>query len=447
MKKIRIGAGAGYSGERIEPALELAEKGQLDYIFFECLGERTVGIAQQEKLRNPERGYDPFLEARMLAILPVCHRNKTKIITNMGAANVKAAGDKVLEIARKLGLKDLVIATVTGDDVLEIVRHDGYTVAYTEVPITSLPGTLVSANAYIGAEPMVRALRMGADIVITGRVADPSLTLAAMAHAFDWSADDWPMLGKGTLVGHLLECCPHITGGYFADPPYKTVSDLAHIGFPLAEVFENGDAIITKVEGTGGEVTVPICIEQLLYELHDPAAYITPDVVADFSAVTLTQVGKDRVLVQGGTGRARTDTLKVSVGRIDGFIGEGQISYAGPGAKSRGQLALDIVRQRLQDIGLQSREMRYEMIGIDSTHGAAVSPQDGEPYEVRVRVAGRTDLLRDAERIGSEVETMFTSGPAGGGGAAKTTRPVLELVSVLMPRAMVTPEVHCQVVS
>ncbi len=285
MKNVRIGSGAGYSGDRIEPAVELAEKGNIQYLAFECLAERTIAIDQQAKMTNPSKGYDPLLIERMQAVLPVCARNGVKLITNMGAANPVSAGEKTCEIARSLGLKGLKIATVTGDDVLELVKNGKYVIDETGVPVSSLVSRVVSANAYLGAQPIVEALANGADVIITGRVADPALFIAPLIHEFGLSMDDWKMLGRITVVGHLLECAGQVTGGYFADPGYKDIPGLARLGFPIADVNADGCFVITKVPGSGGKVTADTCKEQLLYELHDPHAYITPDVVADFSQV------------------------------------------------------------------------------------------------------------------------------------------------------------------
>jgi hypothetical protein len=439
---VRIGSGAGYSGDRIEPALELAEKGDIQYLVFECLGERTVALAQQARMTNPQSGYDPLLEERMRAVLPVCAAKGIKIVTNMGAANPEAAARRTAEIAKSLGLRGLKVAAVIGDDVLDACKaHDLPTMEF-EGSIGEFGNRLLSANAYLGAAPMAEALKGGADVVITGRASDPALFLAPMIDAFGWAMDDWNLLGKGTVAGHLLECAGQITGGYFADPGYKDVDGLARLGFPIGEVGEDGSLVITKVEGSGGAVTARTCKEQLLYEVHDPKRYLQPDVVADFSEVTVEEIGPDRVRVQGGRGTRRPDTLKVSVGYIDSYIGEGQISYAGPGAAERGRLALDVVRERLQLTGVRASELRFDLIGVDSLHGSALAARNSDPYEVRVRVAGRTDNLREAVRIGNEVETLYTNGPAGGGGATKSARDVVAVASVLLPRELATPSVR-----
>jgi hypothetical protein len=442
MRAIRIGSGAGYSGDRIEPAVELAEKGDIQYLVFECLGERTVALAQQARMKNPEGGYDPLLEERMHAVLAVCAAKGIKIVTNMGAANPEAAAKKTAEIARSLGLSSLKIAAIVGDDVLDACKDGDLPIMEFESTIKQLGNRLLSANAYLGAAPMAEALSAGADIVITGRASDPALFLAPMIHAFGWAMDDWNLLGQGTVAGHLLECAGQITGGYFADPGYKDVPDLARLGFPIGEVGEDGSLVITKVKGSGGAVTARTCKEQLLYEVHDPAKYFQPDVVADFSQVRVEEIGPDRVRVSGGRGTKRTDTLKVSVGYVDSYIGEGQISYAGPGALARGRLALEIVRERLKLIGVASSELRFELVGVDALHGAEISAHANEPYEVRVRVTGRTENLREAVRIGNEVETLYTNGPAAGGGAWKSARDVVAVASVLLPRELAKPQVR-----
>jgi hypothetical protein len=446
MKTIRIGSGAGYSGDRIEPAVELVERGNIQYLVFECLAERTIAIAQQAKMKDPNVGYDGLLVQRMEAVLLSCKEKGIKIITNMGAANPIAGAQKIKEIAQQLGLSGLKIAAVTGDDVVEIVRNGDYTILETGENLSTIKEKIVSANAYLGTKPIVEALNNGADIIITGRVADPALFLAPLLHEFHWLDEDWNMMGQGTVIGHLLECAGQITGGYFADPGYKDVQGLARLGFPIAEVQEDGTFIITKVPESGGKVTLATCKEQLLYEIHNPVAYITPDVVADFTGVTFTQIGDNQVQVTGGKGQAKTDFLKASIGYVDSYMGEGQISYAGPGAVKRGKLALEIVEERLKIMGVEYQELKLDLIGINSLHGAAISASEYEPYEVRVRVTGRTQSMKEAIRIGNEVETLYTNGPAGGGGATKSAKQVVAMVSALVPRSLVNYKLHYEVI-
>ena len=438
-RRVRIGAGAGYSGDRIEPAVELAEHGQLDYLVFECLAERTIAIAQQARRKDPSLGYDPLLDARMQAVLPVAAAKGVRIVSNMGAANPRAAARRTAQIARSLGLAELKVAAVEGDDVLDVVLRGALRFEESGDEVAAYRERIVSANAYLGAAPIVDALAAGADVVLTGRVADPSLFAAPLIHAFGWRLDDWDTLGAATVVGHLLECAGQVTGGYFADPGYKDVPDLARLGFPIGEVAADGSVVITKVPHAGGRVSAPTCKEQLLYEIHDPARYLQPDVVADFTRVAVVEEAPDRVRVTGGRGTARPDTLKVSVAYVDGHIGEGQISYGGPGALARARLALDIVRERLALTGVAATELRFDLIGVDALYGDATPAVRGEPAEVRVRVAGRATTADEAARIGNEVETLYTNGPAGGGGAFKSTREVIAVQSVLLPRAAVTP--------
>jgi hypothetical protein len=445
MRRIRIGAGAGFSGDRIEPAVELAQFGNLDYLVFECLAERTIALAQARRIENPLAGFDPMLEDRMRAVLPICARNRVKIITSMGAANPEAAASFVAQLANEMGLLGLKIAAVTGDDVLDLIRNGAFNLMEQAGTTRDLGETIVSANAYMGAEGIVEALSSGADVVITGRVCDPSLFVAPMIHEFQWAPDDWTMIAKGIVVGHLLECAGQITGGYFADPGKKDVPNLARLGFPLAEIAADGSALITKVDGSGGYVNVATCKEQLLYEILDPTAYLQADAICDISHVSFTDTGPDRVTIEGVLGRAAPKQLKVTIGYRDGYVGEGQMSYAGPGALARARLALDIVRERIRIVGIKTTEQRFDIIGDVSANLSLEPEATCEPREARIRVVGRTTSLREAERIGAEVETLYTNGPSGGGGATRSTRQVIAAVSTLVPRATIVARVHYRV--
>lgn len=441
MKKnaITIGSGAGYAGDRIEPAVDLVKHGNLDYIVFECLAERTIALAQLRKMQNPKLGYDALLPTRMERILPLCHKNKVKLITNMGAANPLAALEKTKEIAEKHQLRGLKLAVVTGDDVSEIIKTLDPEIIETGQTLNSSISSMVSANAYLGAESIVAALRAGADVVITGRVADPALFLAPMIYEFGWDSADWSLLGRGTIIGHLLECAGQVTGGYYAEPGKKEVEGLGRLGFPVAQVKADGSCVITKLPSAGGAVTVSICKEQLLYEIGDPAAYITPDVTADFTQVSLVQTEQDKIAITGGAGRQRSQFLKVSIGYHQGYIGEGEIGYAGQGALARAKLASEIIRERLGIVGARYNEIRYDLLGVDSLHSGASSERGYLPYEVRVRVAAKTATKEEAALIGDEVETLYTNGPAAGGGARKFVREIIAVVSALIPRERVKP--------
>jgi hypothetical protein len=440
---LRIGGGAGFSGDRIDPAVELARRGGLDYLVFECLAERTIALAVQARLKDPAAGFDPLLAERMEAVLAPCAENRVRIISNMGAANPRGAARRTAEIASRLGLHGLKIAAVTGDDVLAAAQAANLLLLEGGDDMASLGEAVISANAYVGCDAIVAALAQGADVVLTGRAADPALFLAPLVHEFGWAADDWTRLGRGVAVGHLLECAGQVTGGYHADPGFKEVADLADLGFPIAEVGPNGEAVITKLAGTGGRVTLATCKEQLLYELHDPAAYLTPDVIADFSSIHFSELAPDRIAVHGGGGRRRPDLLKASIGYHDGFIGEGQISYGGPGCVARGRLALAIVVARLKRLEAHILESRFDLIGLDALHPSTDSV--AEPPEIRARVTVRASTEAAARAVGREVEALYTNGPAGGGGVSQSVRPVVAMASALIARSAVDAQVSWEV--
>ncbi len=445
MRTIRIGSGAGYGGDRIEPAVELLQNANLDYLIFECLAERTIALDQKAKQQDPDKGYNPLLEYRMSKILPILKMRKTRIITNMGSANPKAAAEAACRLAHEMGISDIKVAYVEGDDLLpDLEQQLNLPVLETGKPLSSLAGSILSANAYMGAEGIVSALEQGADIVITGRVSDPALVIGPLVHEFGWRVNEHPeQMGQGVVAGHLLECAGQVTGGYFADPGYKDVPNLAHLGYPYAEINEDGGLCITKLAGTGGMVTPATCKEQLIYEIHDPKAYLTPDAIADFSNVTVEQVAPDRVTVRGATSHGRPASLKVSVGYSDCFLGEGQISYGGSNCLARARLAEQIIRERILLTGIRYEEYRSDFIGCNALYGDRISDSlsTGAPHEVRLRVAVRTPDRRNAQLLAGEVEALYTNGPAGGGGVDKRVEQVVSVASVFVPRNQVTPRV------
>ena len=443
MKRIRIGCGAGYAADRWEPALELIETCALDYIAFECLAERTIALGQLERLRDPEKGYNPFLEDRWRMILGPAKARGVRIVTNMGAANPVAAARRTLAIARehrasRTSRSESSRATTCST---LIQRNPELPMLESAQPVGGLGNAIIAANAYLGAEPIRDALAAGADVVITGRVADPSLFLGPMMHAFGWAPDDWPRIAAGTALGHLLECAGQVTGGYFADPGIKDVPDLDRLGFPFAEVSADGTAWISKPEGSGGRVSPATCTEQILYECGDPSAYATPDCLADFTGLSFTEIGPDRVEVAGARCRRRTDTLKVSVCHRAGHIGEAHVGYAGANARARAELAAGIVRSRIAQRGLDLEALRIDLVGVDSLHGPG-APEGGDPYEVRLRVAARSQNRRHAEYAAQETQSLLTNGPYGGGGDFMNVRDLVGVKSVLMPRDWVTPQVE-----
>lgn len=426
---MRIGSGAGFGADRLEPALRLIEQGRLDWIGFECLAERTLAQAQTARAADPAKGYNRYLEARLRACLPAMAKNGTRLITNMGAANPAAAARAAATLS---GAGGPAIAYVEGDDVRHLIAADTR-LADTGGTVADVGKPVISANAYLGIEHILPAIDSGAAIVITGRVADPSLFLAPLAHRYGWTLDDWRRLGGGTLVGHLLECAAQVTGGYFADPGYKDVPGIEDVGFPLAEVDADATAIITKLDSDGGLVDARTVKEQVLYEVHDPARYLTPDVTADFSGVVLREDGRNRIGLSGASGTARPQTLKVTVAFDGGLIAEAGISYAGPGAADRGRLAADILRHRLRDIP----ELRIDLIGVASLHGSAESVRRNAPSgsaDVRVHVTARTEDRDTADRVLWEVEALYTCGPAGGGGVRGEVRRSFTTHDAYIPR-------------
>ena len=441
--RLRIGAGASYAGDRIEPAALLAEHGALDYLVFETLAERTIALANAQRLLDPAKGYNDLLDARLRAVLPHCVRQGTRIVTSMGAANPLGALAKTAEVVRDLKLGPMKIAAVLGDDVLDYCRAHAATLPIMEtgLPLATLAGEITCANAYLGADNIAEALRQGADIVLTGRVADCSLFLAPMMYEFGWAEDDWSLLGRGQVCADMVECGANVSGGFFADPGYKDVPDLGNLGYPFLDMSPDGGCIVGKVAGTGGVINRAICTEQMLYEIHDPSHYITPDVVVDFTGVRLDEVGLDQVRISGGRGRARPEQLKVSVGIKEGWIGEAEITYAGLGCVNRARLAALVVRERLRIGGVQLEELRVDYIGINSLHGAASLPAAQDPYEVRLRFAGRAKHKRDAAQLAGEVETLVGKGPAMSSLPRTTVREVLAIYSVLIPRSAIEPRI------
>ncbi len=426
-----IGGAAGFSGDRTDatgPVVDalIAAAGPA-VLIFETLAERTLALAQLARRQDPSAGYEPLLDDLLGPVLARCLAHGVRIVSNFGAANPEGAARRILAMAAEQGLRRPRVAVVLGDDLLADDRRQWS---------ARLPDRqVVSANAYLGATSIADALREGADIVVCGRVADPSLVLGpALAH-FGWSLTDWDRLAGATMAGHLLECGAQVCGGYYADPGFKDVPDLAHVGFPVAEIHADGSCIIGKPPGTGGRIDAHGVTEQLLYEIHDPRAYLTPDVVADIGAATVTELGPDRVRLAGVRGHARPDELKVNICYENGWLAEGEISYAGARAEARARLAADILRQRLAGLG----PLRVDLIGTlsvfaDDSGIALAKLEPGHARDVRLRVALSHQDRTAAERLTREVTALYTCGPAGGGGVRTSLRPRLGLESCTVAR-------------
>ena len=439
---LRMGSGAGFSSDRLAPAVDLARDGNLDWLVFETIGERTLAFGHRDRKLDAQKGYNPQLAVRMRNVLQHCREHNTRIMTNMGVANVPAAAKVVIEVARELGLDGLKVATVEGDEVTEHVSGDTVLFDHGGRSVSDVGRDLVGANAYLGSDAILPAIHTGADVIITGRVADPSLFVAPLADHFDWDLADWPTLGKGTLVGHLMECGMQITGGYFADPGLKDVPRLADCGYPIAEVEANGDATITKLADAGGGVSERTVKEQMLYEVHDPARYLTPDVTADFSGVMIDEVATSRVRVAQASGNARPDQLKVTVGFDGGFLAEAGVSYAGPNAAARARLAREILGDLLDRIPGAAGTYRIDLIGINALHATARDSDDVTSDDVRVRVAMRTLDREVAAMMLWEVEALLCCGPAGGGGYRGQITPSVVTHSTMIDRDAIRPKVE-----
>ena len=448
MSTVHIGCGAGFAGDRFDAAVPIVAalagaRGER-FLIYEVLAERTLAIAQRLRRENPAQGYSPFLDIYLPLVLADCHRQGIRIVTNMGAANPLGAARRVHALARELGIRGLKIAAVTGDDLLasmseaEIRREpiiEG--IALDERP-------LVAANAYLGAQPVADALATGAHVVLVGRTTDAALSLGPLMHVHGWKADALDLLAQGTVCGHLLECGAQVSGAYFPDPGFKDVPDLDRVGFPIAEVEADGSLVITKPPGTGGLVSRATVIEQLLYEVHDPHNYLTPDVVLDVGEVEVEEIGANRVRVKGARGKTPPTTLKATVCVDAGWLGEGEISYVGPNALARAQLAASVVRARCRAIGI-GEPVRVEVLGtgaiFDSNGGGSRPPVTRDAGEYRIRAAVRSTKRKVAQQVSDEVLSLYCSGPAGGAGVRQYVSPQVSTASILIDRSRVKAQV------
>jgi hypothetical protein len=434
-----IGCGAGFAGDRTDAAGPVAETlAQCDgprFIMFETLAERTLALAQLERRADPSRGYNPALERFVGPILKRCLAEAIRIVGNFGAANPRAAAARIASLAREQSIKPPRIAVIEGDDLGGLLSPGE--LAAREIGGTLLAGkpSIISANLYLGAYAIAEALDRGAEIVITGRVADSALALGPLIHVFKWKRDDWDRLAAGTLAGHLLECGAQITGGYFADPGVKDVPALAEVGYPIAEIAGDGGIVITKAKSTGGIVDRLTVIEQLLYEIHDPAAYLAPDVVLDVTDVEVEEVGENRVRVTGARGEPAPTTLKATVCVDGGVLGEAEISYAGPNAAARAQLAAEVIAARMRKRA-PHLSFRTDAIGAVSVLGSTGDNPalPAEAPDVRLRFAARGASAADVEILLDEVEGLYCAGPAGGAGVRRRITPRLASASCLVER-------------
>jgi len=438
-RTVRLGCGAAGEPDRPALARQLVERGDVQYVCFDTLAERTLASAQLRRAHDPEVGYDLYLRERVgMLLAPAAHAG-VRLLGNMGAANPSAAGRVLLEMARQAGLPQLSIAVVTGDDIVDGVRAGELPLQLWDPDdrIDDLRERLVSANVYLGFGPVLDALREGADVVVTGRGADVAPYMAALVHHFDWDPTDHELLARAAVVGHLLECGRCVTGTCFEEPAFgRRVPDPAHVSMPIAEVEDDGTAVITKVPATGGRVSRATCGEQLIHETGDPARYLTPDVTLDMSRVRLEEIGSDRVRVSGARGGPPPETLKVLLGVDEGWIAEGEVSFAGLGAVDKANAMARIVLDRVEAAGVQALDRRHDVIGLDSVLGPA-TPSAPEPFDVRLRIACRVRTREEAAAFSMECQDLWWAPGVGGGGVRTSTRAVLGMHSASIARELV----------
>jgi hypothetical protein len=430
--RLTIGSGSAYANDRLETAAAMADSGCVSYMGFDCLAERTMALAQIRRMNDPDAGQDERIGA-LVPILKSFLESGGRVVGNFGAANPDAAAADFGTGLARLGITGTRIGIIRGDDVRDTVVSQDLDLPELGTSTRALGERIVSANAYIGADPVVDCLQQDAQIVLGGRLADPSLFVGPICHELGWALDDWDRVAQATLAGHLLECGVHSTGGNFEDPPYRVVPDPHNLSFPFAEI-DDEELIVTKLDGTGGAVDLRTTRTQLYYEIHDPTSYLTPDVTADFSEVRIEEVGKDRVRLSGARGAARPDTLKVLVGVDLGYKAVAEISYGGPGCVDRARRAEDIVRKRLEPIRDRIDELRIELHGVNTLFGDRT--RGGEPTEVRLRLAARALDQDIAKAAAYEIEYLYF-GPAGGGGVVTSVVPAIVVTPALLPRSEV----------
>lgn len=448
-RTVRLGAGMAFWGDSVRPAIEMVERGEIDYLCCDHLAELTMSILSKQRARNPSYGYTRDVLDLMRGCLPTALAKGVKIVTNAGGANPRACADRIAELAKELGLGNVRIAVVTGDDILgsiDALMADGvpFVNLDTGAPLSTVRDRLTHAAVYTGAEGIVEALGQGADVVVCGRVTDIALYLGPLIHEFGWATDDWARLGAATAAAHAIECGGQATGGLYAGG-WADVPGLETLGYPIAEVSADGTAVITKTPGSGGRVDVGTLSEQMVYEIHDPANYLTADVTADFSGITLEEVGPDRVRLAGATGRERPASLKVNMGYRGGFIGEAVFTYTWPDAYAKAQRGLTFLRARLARAGFECEDDIVEYLGRNSMWGGRIPPPDDPDLdEIVVRYAARCADAVQAGKVFTECVPLYNNGPAGVAGVG-TRPPLKELFAIwpcLIPREHVTQSVQ-----
>ena len=449
-EKIKIASGQGFWGDLIDAPYHQVTKGDVDYLVMDYLAEVTMSILQKQKNKNPELGYAKDIPDLMKRLLPITTRKKIKIITNGGGVNPIACAKAVKKVAQELGISELKIGIVLGDDISnqidELLNNNAQlNNMETGESIVLIKDKILSANVYFGAFPIVEALQKGADIVITGRTTDTGLTLAPMIYEFGWNKNNFDLLAAGTVAGHILECGAQASGGNFLGD-WQSIPNMAEIGFPIAEAYPNGEFIITKHQNTGGKVSFQTVAEQLVYEIGDPELYITPDCVADFTSIKLEDLGNDRVKVYNIKGKQDTEFYKVSCSYSDGYFASATLTYSWPQALTKAKAADEILRKRLSNLNLQFDEIRTEFIGYNSTHGPLATLLDEDRInEIMLRIAVRSHDYNSVERFGKEIAPLILTGPPGvtgfSGGRPKPSE-VVAYWPALISKKLVNPKVE-----
>ena len=449
-ERIRIACGQGFWGDMLDAPVRQVREGPIDYLMLDYLAEVTMSIMQKQRARDPRMGYARDFVPLMREILPDCVARNIRVTANAGGVNPPACAAAVRDVARELGLTGrLTLGIVTGDDIMArldelLARGVELRNMDTGAPLASVRDRIQSANAYLGAQPIVEALGRGAQVVITGRATDTGLTLGPLMHEFGWRADDWNRLSAGTIAGHIIECGAQCTGGN-CQYEWQTIPDLANVGYPIVEAAPDGTFVVTKHASTGGRVSIPSVKEQLVYEMGDPHEYITPDCVADFTTIRLEDAGPDRVRVHSIKGRPATEFLKVSISYAAGFKAVGTLVYAWPDAYAKARAADEILRARLERLGLRFDEILTEFVGANATHGALAGEPPPDLAEVQLRVGVRSEDRAAVERFTKEIAPLILTGPPGVTGFAGGRPKVEEIVAywpALIPKTEIAPRVE-----
>lgn len=439
MRNVRLGAGSAFWGDMLEPAVEIAKKGNVKYLGFDHLAELTMSILQRQKNKNSSMGYIRDIIPWMEAILPISQPKRIKLITNAGGVNPRSAAEQVAQVAKSLGFNGMKIAIIEGDDLYpkldELIAKgvDLTNLDTGEKDISKVRENIIAANVYIGSESIIEALAAGADVVIVGRCSDTALYIGPIMYEFGWTFEkDWGKIAAAQIASHVIECAECATRGF---NEWDKVKNVANIGFPILEFSENGEAIIEKVPGSGGVVNEWSIKEQLMYEVHDPKNYIMPDGIADFTTIKLEDLGNNRVKLSNMSGKPRPEKLKVQIGYQDGWIGEGQIYFSWPNAYEKAKQAEEIIRERFKTVKLEAEEIQFDYVGVNMLHGTVAPEPSSDLNEVGLRVVARTKTREEASKIGREATHIWTLGGVGTAyGTPYRPRPVISLWPTLIPR-------------